>query len=345
MGAVATAGGIRVGRFAESSSGNPVQRFPWVAAKLFSVLLGFAFVSVSAWAGGWERFTYTEYLMGVDARLVVYAPSKQVAQDACAAAFERIAQLDAIMSDYRKDSELMRLSDKATCAAVAVSPELFKVLQRSIEVSRRSEGFFDISVGPLVKLWRDARKTGVLPKREKIAQARRLVGWRWIILDAGGRTVRLEKAGMRLDLGAIGKGYADDEAQVVLKRHGITSALVDMGGDIVMSNPPPGKDGWVVQVPDAGPGGRSVELHLANCAVSTSGDTEQHVDIGGVRYSHVVNPHTGYALTTSVQATVIARDGLTADPVSTALTLLDGAGRKVLLKAYGITRAFVRVMR
>lgn len=283
------------------------------------------------------RFTYTEYHMGIDARLVVYASHKSVAESACSAAFERIAALDTMMSDYRRNSELNRLCDHAGGPPVRISPELFLVLRRAQELARRSDGAFDVTVGPLVRLWREARKTGILPKPDAIAAARKLVGWQKLILDPRRRTVRLLVPGMKLDLGGIAKGYADDEAQKVLKHRGIDRALVEMGGDIVVSGPPPNTKGWDVRTPNAGK-----DLHFSNCAISSSGDTEQFVVIGGVRYSHVIDPRTGWALTNRVQATVVARDGLTSDPLSKCPCLLGEEEWRRMLRAYPGTKAYVR---
>jgi thiamine biosynthesis lipoprotein len=295
-------------------------------------------------AGVLTRFTYTEYHMGVDTRLVVYAPDRPAAEVACLAAFARIAALDAMMSDYRLKSELTRLSARSGGPAIRVSPDLFRVLRRAQEMARYSGGAFDVTVGPLVALWRTARKTGVLPDPAAIERARRRVGWQKLRLDERARTVRLTVPGMKLDLGGIAKGYADDEAQRVLRQHGITRALVEMGGDIVVSGPPPSTDGWTIRVPNAGDARRPADLHFAHRAISTSGDTEQFVVIGGHRYSHVVDPRTGQALSSRVQVTLIAPDGLTADPLSTALTLLGAEDRRKLLQHYPDTRAYVRVL-
>lgn len=293
--------------------------------------------------------------MGVDARLVVYAPDRPAAEVACTAAFARIAALDSLMSDYRRDSELMRLCDHAGGAPVRVSPDLFRVLRRAQEVAERSGGAFDVTVGPLVALWRKARKTGVLPDPAELERARRQVGWQKLQLDEGARTVRLTVTGMKLDLGGIAKGYADDEAQRVLRQHGITRALVEMGGDIVVSGPPPGTDGWTIRVPNAAddqghvpqagtlPSARG-DLRFAHRAISTSGDTEQFVVIGARRYSHVVDPRTGEALTNRVQVTLTAPDGLTSDPLSTALCVLGRENSSRLLRAYPGTTAYVRVL-
>lgn len=294
--------------------------------------------------GALTRFTFTEYHMGVDARLVVYAPDRPAAEVACTAAFARIAALDSMMSDYRRDSELTRLSARAGGAPVRVSPDLFLVLRRAQEVAERSGGVFDVTVGPLVARWRQARKTGVLPDPAELERARRRVGWQKLRLDEGARTARLTVPGMKLDLGGIAKGYAGDEAQRVLQQHGITRALVELGGDIVVSGPPPGTEGWTIRVPNAADDQGPADLRFAQRAISTSGDTEQFVVIGGRRYSHVVDPHTGQALTNRVQVTLSAPDGLTSDPLSTALSLLGPEDRRKLLQAYPGTTAYVRVL-
>jgi thiamine biosynthesis lipoprotein len=288
------------------------------------------------------RFAYTEYHMGVDVRIVVYAPNQAAAERACEAAFNRFAELDTIMSDYRADSELMRLCARAGGPPVPVSRDLFTALQRSQEVAERSDGAFDVTCGPLVALWRKARKTHALPAPEEIAQARSLVGWKKLQLDPRRRTARLLVPGMKLDLGGIGKGYADDCAQKVLKQHGITRALVEAGGDIVVSGPPPGQDGWKIQVSNARAASEAPVLLFANAAISTSGDTEQFVEIGGRRYSHILDPHTGQALTDRIQVTIVARDGLTSDSLSTAVSVLGPEKGQTLVSTYRGTKAYIR---
>jgi len=265
-------------------------------------------------SAGLTRFTYTQYHMGVDARIVVYARDLATAEDACAAAFARIAALDSIMSDYQLKSELNRLSASAGGPATPVSRDLLLVLRRALEVSRRSDGAFDVTAGPIIALWRAARKSGRLPDPAEIARARKLVGWQKIRLDEKACTARLMVPGMKLDLGGIAKGYAADAAQQVLKLHGITRALVEMGGDIVVSGSPPGAEGWTIRAPNAGDDQGPAELKLADRAISTSGDTEQFTEIGGRRYSHIVDPRTGHALTRTHQPAQVrpgARLGVT----------------------------------
>src|SRR5262245_16759945 len=181
------------------------------------------------------RCEYDEPHMGTRFRIVAYAELKLTADAAAKAAFKRVADLNAIMSDYSKTSELMRLclaNDEKPNQPVKVSDELFFVLSKGQALSKRSDGAFDVTVGPLVQLWRHARRTQQLPDPKELADARAKVGWRKVELDAAAKTVRLAVPGMRLDLGGIAKGYADDEILAVLAKHQITNALAAAGGDV-----------------------------------------------------------------------------------------------------------------
>ncbi len=291
-----------------------------------------------------ERFTFEEPHMGTLFRVLVYAQNKAVAEKAAQDAFARCAQLNAIMSDYHSTSELMRLCAKAGGPAVKVSEELFFVLKRACELSRESDGAFDVTVGPVVRLWREARKTQRMPAPAKLAAARELVGWKNVVLDENNRTVQLLKPGMLLDLGGIGKGYAADEMLRVIRKHGIRSALVAAGGDITVSDPPPGKEGWMVAIAavEATKEGPRY-LTLANAAVSTSGDAEQFVVIDGKRYSHIVDPRTGIGLVGRMSATVVARDGISADSLTKVVAILGPEKGFEILKRYpGSSGRYVR---
>src|SRR5207244_9367054 len=170
------------------------------------------------------------------------------------------------------------------------------------------------------------RRAGRLPGRAGRDSAARPVGQRKVRADSGGRSIRLDSAGMRLALGGIAKGYILDQALLVLGRYGVTRALIQAGGDIVAGDPPPGLPGWRVDVPGAGPLVQARAAALARAALSLSGDTEQFVIVDGVRYSHVVDPHTGVGLTSRRQAAVVAGDGRTAGGRSTALAVVGGSG-------------------
>ncbi|MCI0639090.1 MAG: FAD:protein FMN transferase [Gemmataceae bacterium] len=270
------------------------------------------------------RFTFSEPHMGTLFKIILYAPTEAAAKKAAQAAFARIAELDRIMSDYKSDSELMQLCKKAGGAAVPVSVDLFAVLRVSEEISNLSEGAFDVSIGPVVRLWRKARRTGELPSKEEIQTALDLVDYKKIELDPKGRTVRLLLVGMLLDLGGIAKGYAADAALEVLRQNGVTRALVAAGGDIAVSDAPPDAKGWRIGIaplrdPAVPP---SHNILLKNAAVSTSGDTHQFVEIDGKRYSHVVDPKTGLGLLGRRSVSVIAPKGVRADALDTAACVL-----------------------
>jgi thiamine biosynthesis lipoprotein len=270
------------------------------------------------------RHVFAELHMGTRFQITLYAPDEAAAAGAAKAAFARVAALDGIMSDYRPTSELMQLCQKAGGPPVPVSEELFFVLAKSQEVSRRSDGAFDVTVGPVVRLWRKARKSHELPDPRELARARALVGYDKVKLDPKARTVQLLQPGMQLDLGGIAKGYAADEALAVLQKHGITRALVAAGGDIAASGPPPDAAGWTVGIaPLENPAGKpAYELLMHDAAVSTSGDAAQHLEIGGKRYSHIVDPRTGIGLIGRRSVTVVARRGIAADSLTKVVSVL-----------------------
>jgi thiamine biosynthesis lipoprotein len=293
-----------------------------------------------------SRHAFREPHMGTLFRVILYAPDEATARKASRAAFDRIAALDDRLTDYEPDSELMRLCGRAGDGPVPVSDELFFVLSRAQEVSRLSGGAFDVTVGPVVRLWRHARRTGQMPDPDKLARARALVGYWNIDLDARGRTVRLAIAGMLLDLGGIAKGYAADEALAVLRRHGITRALVAAGGDIAVSGAPPGVLGWKIAIAPLteAEGASGPWLWLVDGAVSTSGDAEQYVEIGGKRYSHIIDPRTGLGLVGRMSATVVARNGTTADSLTKVVAVLGSEkGFPLVESVPGASARFVRL--
>ena len=271
------------------------------------------------------RFEFESKRMGTTFRVVVYA-DEAVATKAAAAGFARVASLEAVMSDYRPDSEVMlacKANDAAPGKPIRVSDDLLCVLARSAEMSRVSGGAFDVTVGPLTKLWRVSRKTQELPDAQELAAALALVGHDKVTLDPVGKTMTLESAGMRLDFSGVGKGFAADEVLKLLNRDfGVTSALVAAAGDITCGDAPPGQAGWSVEIAPLRKGGPKRTLTLANASVSTSGDLEQVAVIGGVRYSHLLNPKTGLGLTGRRSVTVIARDGTTADSATKGASVL-----------------------
>jgi FAD:protein FMN transferase len=275
--------------------------------------------AAAGYGSGLERFEAVEPHMGTLVRIQVYASGVPQAQAAFRAGFARIAALDDALSDYKADSEVNRLPRP-------VSVDLFRVLEAAQRLAVETDGAFDVTVGPLTRLWR----TGRLPDAAAIAEARRHIGYRKLHLDAAFRTVTLDDPAMRLDLGAIAKGYAADEALQAIAEAGCPIAMVAVSGDLAIGEPPPGRAGWQV---DAGGSVRTV----SRVAISTSGDTEQHLDSAGVRYSHILDPATGLGLTRSHVMTVIAAHGIDADALATAASVLGPERGRQLVERHGAT--------
>ena len=308
-------------------------------------ILGVGTAATPLEAPALDRFQFTQVEMAVPVKIVLYAADASVANGAAKDAFARLHQLNGILSDYDPGSELRRLCDHAgEGEAVPVSDELWRVLSLSQTISERSGGAFDVTIGPVVRLWRRARRRGHLPSPQRLDAARQLVGYRYLRLDAQDQAVRLLKAGMRLDLGGIAKGFATDEALAVLGKHGIDRALVDAGGDVSLGAPPPGKPGWRIGIaPLEADGPPTRYLWLSRCGIATSGDTWQFVQIDGRRYSHIVDPRTGLGLSDHSSVTVIAGDCITADGLASALSVLGPKeGLKLIDRSGGTAALIVR---
>jgi thiamine biosynthesis lipoprotein len=271
-----------------------------------------------------SRFEFNEPHMGTLFSVTLYAPDADTATAAAEAAFRRVAKLDRMMTDYDPKSELMQLCQRPVGEPTRVSPELFEIIGESLRVARETDGAFDITVGPMVRAWRAARKSKVLPTTEEIAELRKAVGSQKLRLDARNQTVTLLVPHMQLDLGGIAKGYAADQALAVMRKMGIKSALVAASGDIAIGDAPPGKTGWKIGIEaldsDTKHLARSVYLH--NAGVSTSGGTEQFVEIGGVRYSHIIDPATGLGMTNRIQSTIIGPNATITDGLDTPTAIM-----------------------
>lgn len=296
-----------------------------------------------------RRFSYQQIIMGGKASATLYAPDEKTARTAARDAFKAMNRFDSILSDYRKNSEAMRACNAAKDAsptspiAVHISPELAQTLKKSQHFSEITNGAFDITVGPLSNLWRNARKTCIKPDPLTLAVAKQSVGYRKITSMEippvqGARIVAPKQPphepgpylifhapNIRLDFGAIGKGLAADKALRILRdSHRITRALINMGGDLRIGDPPPGRAGWNIEIETftRNPNHPDQTLTLANCAVATSGDLEQFIEFEGLRYSHIINPATGLGLTHRIASTVVAPDGATADALASATCVL-----------------------
>jgi thiamine biosynthesis lipoprotein len=278
-------------------------------------------------APGLERYEAVEPAMGTLFRVIVYAESPPQARAGFDAAFARARELDGRLSDYRADSELNRL---CRAGRAPVTEDLFAVLSRAIDIAKDSRGAFDPTLGPLSRLWRESRKSGRLPEKSALVEARKRTGWNKVRLDPKTRQVSLRMGDMQLDLGGIAKGYAADQMLLALRRLGLSHALVAASGDLALGDAPPGRSGWTLQA-----GGATHTL--SNCGVSTSGPAEQFVEIAGTRYAHILDPRTGIGLVNAKTAAVTAPNATLADAIATAAVVMNPAEADRLARRWRAT--------
>ncbi len=245
--------------------------------------------------------------MGSTYSLVLYGEDRSRLEGASEDAFEEVRRLDRMLSNYRTESEWSEVNRHAAERPVTVSAELFQLLSACVDYSRQSEGAFDISVGPLMKVWGFYKGSGHLPHREEVRGALTKVGYRNILLDATRLTVRFARPGVELDPGGIGKGYAVDRMLDVLRKDGMASALVSASGSSIYAlGAPPGEAGWKVRIRDPKNEAKTVtEVTLSNESMSTSGSYEKFFMAEGKIYSHIMDPRTGFPATGMLSASVI----------------------------------------
>jgi len=271
----------------------------------------------------WQRFEFVEPEMGVDFHLKFHAPNQAEAERVAKAVYARVEYLNGIFSDYEPNSELNRLC-RGYGRPIKVSDELFDVLSRSQKLSIQTRGAFDVTAGPSVRFWRKVRKQGEMLPLQELREAQSRVGFHQVKLNERLNAVTLRVPNLQLDLGGIAKGFAVDEAMRILKRKGINRAFVAASGDMLAGEAPLGKPGWKVEVRNVDQFGNIYPraIYLRNQALSTSGDTEQFVEIDGRRFSHIVDPRTGIGLTSRIQVSVISGSSTVSDSYATAICVL-----------------------
>ncbi len=291
-----------------------------------------------------EKFSFQRELMGTRFTIVCYTDDPATAKKAAEAAFAIGEKVNAVASDYLPESELNQLASKPIDTPVVLSPLLFDLLEYSHQLAEKTQGAFDPTLGPLTKLWRETRKTKLLPDAETLQSARAKVGWKHFTLDQKASSITLLRKNMAFDLGGIAKGYAADLMLEAMIAAGFQQSMVTAGGDVRLGNPPPGRAGWNVAVQTFDLEKRDEILTLSNCAVSTSGDLHQWVEIDGVKYSHILDPKTGLGLTKRIAATVIADTAKLSDPVATAACVIGENSADELKKISGVREVKIRTL-
>lgn len=253
-----------------------------------------------------------------------WGPDETGLAAAVEAAFDEVDRIDRLMSHYRSDSPLSRINREAALHPVPVDRELFDFLAAAIGYTRASGGAFDVTVGPLMKAWGFFRGDGSLPSQADVAAALRHVGATHVLLDAASRTVAFDGPGVELDLGGIAKGYAVDRAAGVLRARGVAAALVSSGGSTIYAMAaPPGRAGWPVDIQDPLRGATIARtLRLKNRALSVAGTSEKFFERAGVRYSHIMDPRSGWPVQGVLSVAVLAPTGTAGDALDDALFVL-----------------------
>ena len=267
-----------------------------------------------------KRYQAQEELMGTQASVTVYADTPENAKAAIAAAFARGEEINQIASDYLPNSELTRFNGAEAGVWFPASQDLLTMVAYGIELADLTNGAYDPTLGAMTHLWRETKAAQKLPSTRTLDQARERSGWELVEVDLKTEKIRKLKEGLRLDLGGLAKGYAADQMLAVFEKKRMTSALILIGGDVRCGEAPPESAGWVVGLNDY-KNEVTTTMTVSNCAVSTSGNLQQFVDIEGRRYSHIIDPATGLGTTDSLLASVVAQNGLMADPLATAASV------------------------
>ena len=251
--------------------------------------------------------------MGSTFSIILYGHNRVGMEEAVKSAFDEVGRIEGMLSGYRPDSEWSEVNRRAGQQAVRVSSELFRLLTCCLEYSRQSEGAFDITVGPLLRAWGFFKETGHLPEEAELTAALTRVGYRHVRLDPETQTVQYENAGMEINAGGIGKGYAVDRAVEILRSSGFETALVAGAGSSIygLGAPPSESRGWRVDIPDPKNPRQPIErVFLKDMSISTSGNYEKSFWEGGRIYSHIMDPRTGYPAAGVALVSVVAPQAL-----------------------------------
>jgi thiamine biosynthesis lipoprotein len=262
--------------------------------------------------------------MGSAFNLIIVSADSNKANHLARKSYELVDSLNHIFSNYDSSSELSKINASAGLLPYKMSTAMLDLVQKSQYAYIQSKGAYDISIGPLSSLWRNARKAKLFPEASTVLATKKLVGLNQVKINKRLGTIFLPNANMQLDFGGIAKGYIAQWVINFLKANGIQQALVDAGGDIVMSGPPLNQQGWLIGVnlPETTDQLLNKKLQLSNCSVATSGDVYQFIEYKGVKYSHIINPLTGYGVTNLRNVTIVAKTGATADWLATACSIL-----------------------
>ncbi|OGQ47938.1 MAG: hypothetical protein A2W63_04830 [Deltaproteobacteria bacterium RIFCSPLOWO2_02_44_9] len=303
------------------------KNFLAIAVLIFVITI----ITISIYKRQRTDIKYTRTLMGTVVEITLSGRNETSLNTAAEAAFDEIKRLEGLMSHYTNDSDVARINKAAGRDAVAVSMETMEVIEASLEISEITNGAFDITMGILGNVWyfttadngRSERDGGMSPpSMERVKKLLPLIDYRKIIIDKKNNAVKLAKKGMRINLGGIAKGYITGRAAEVLRKNGIKKGIVHAGGDMLVFQEP-GDNPWLIGVQDPRKKGKIVgTIEAVNAAIATSGDYERFFIKDGIRYHHIMDPSTGFPANKTMGVTIIAKNPMLADAVSTAVFVM-----------------------
>jgi FAD:protein FMN transferase len=267
---------------------------------------------------GW--LSREEAIMGTAIRVDLWSEDRRDGEAAIDAVMAEMHRIDRTMSPHKPDSELSRINRDAGSAPVPLSDEMFRLIARAVEFSALSDGAFDISYAGVGQFY-DYRAQ-IQPSAAEFERGCAAIGWRQLILDATTRSLRFGRDGMRIDLGGFAKGHAVDNSIAILRRLGITNAMVAAGGDSHVLGDRRGRP-WTIAIRDPRRADEVVAvLPLEDVSISTSGDYERYFERDGVRCHHLIDPRTGRSPSGVRSVTILADDGLTSEGLSKTVFVL-----------------------
>ncbi len=280
-------------------------------------------LALAACARPEKRYSLTRPMMGTVVKITVCHRDPKIAYQLIEKGFAEFQRIEQLMSTRIATSEVSRINRKGYPGPLVIDPEVFSLLQRAKEYSRLTHGAFDVTVGPLLRLWPLYRKEKILPGGAEIRSALERVGADYMVLDAKTRSLRFLKPGMAIDLGGIAKGYAIARVIDLLRSAGVKDALVDAGGDLYALGTRPDGSSWRVGIRHPRRAEQLIAVLAAdNLAIMTSGDYERYFMKNGRRYSHIVDPRTGYTARGTASVTITAPDATMADALATGVLVL-----------------------
>ena len=320
------------------------RKFNFVLAALVIIFISYLLVSRLENKKPARAQSANKVVMNTIAKITAVAPDEKTAKLSIDSAFEKIYGVEKLMNRYDPNSQLSRVNRLAAKEPVKIDKDLFDILRQSVQYSKKTGGAFDITVGPLVDLWKKCAEANSMPTEEQFAEVKKRIGYDKLLLDANQFSVRFAAEGMSLDLGAIAKGFAADKAIAEMEKVGAVGGLIDLGGQVGCFGLTEKKGKWIVgiQNPAKLEDNQTIaKLALSDMAVATSGDYRRFYKIGDKHFSHIFNPATEKSADQLISVTIIATDGTAADTLATAVSVLGAEKGLELIEKTENTEAIV----